>query len=249
MGGFFFLYFHCEMVEHTEEIKLEDYDDEDIYDVVAKLERSFGLNFDKDAFWLVQTFGDLCDVFERHIAFEPKRDCTTQQAFYRVRKAIGATQLMDENLIVPDSRLADIFPKQDRRTKIRAFKELLGVQVKILTYPDWLGRVLRAGFLLSFIAVFFDWKIALSAVVFLILIDRIAEKSGTTLTLQTVGQLSGKLVREHYVDIRRSETTVNREEIVPIIVDVFSNDLDIEKCYLTRDAKFSWAKYATCAVD
>ena len=42
--------------------KLGDYEDEDIFDVVLKLEKSFGLRFEKDAFSKVKTFGDLCYI-------------------------------------------------------------------------------------------------------------------------------------------------------------------------------------------
>ena len=61
--------------------KLYDYDDEDIFDVVVKLEKSFGLMFDKNAFYHVKTFGDLCDVFENHINYEHRDDCTKTASF------------------------------------------------------------------------------------------------------------------------------------------------------------------------
>jgi acyl carrier protein len=47
--------------------KLDDYDSEHISDILVKLEKSFSLKFEKDAFYNVKTFGDLCDVFESHM--------------------------------------------------------------------------------------------------------------------------------------------------------------------------------------
>ena len=84
--------------------KLDNYEDEDIFDVVLKLEKSFGLKFEKDAFYNVQTFGDLCDIFTNNLQGDNSDDCTTQQAFYKVRNAIAATQLIDAKSITIDTK-------------------------------------------------------------------------------------------------------------------------------------------------
>jgi len=44
-----------------------------------------------------------------------------------------------------------------------------------------------------------------------------------------------------FIDMRRAKGTINKNEILKIITDTFSSDLDIEKSDLTRDDKFSWA--------
>jgi hypothetical protein len=54
-----------------------------------------------------------------------------------------------------------------------------------------------------------------------------------------VRELTEKLSRENYIDIRRNRETVNRHEIVRIIIDTFSTDLAIDRTYLTKEAKFS----------
>jgi hypothetical protein len=54
--------------------------------------------------------------------------------------------------------------------------------------------------------------------------------------------LTNKLTREHYVDIRRTKGTFNKQELLQTIIETFSNDLAIEKAYLTREATFSWTK-------
>jgi hypothetical protein len=222
--------------------KLDDYEDEDIFDVVAKLEKSFGLKFDKNAFYHVKTFGDLCDVFENHVTYEHRDDCTKQQAFYRVRDAIASTLQISRDIIQLDTKLSDLFPGHDRRQKAKGFKRAVGADIKILTYPDWLALTFVIGFLLSLAAFFYDWKIAVSGIVFFVAAMKIAEKLGKTLDFQTVRELTNKLTREHYVDIRRTKGTFNKQELLQTIIETFSNDLAIEKAYLTREATFSWTK-------
>jgi acyl carrier protein len=222
--------------------KLDDYEGEDIFDVIVKLEKSFGLKFDKNAFFHIKTFGDLCDVFDNQINYELRDDCTKQQAFYRVREAIASTLQISRDNIQLDTKLSDLFPSRDRRQKAKVFKMAVGVDIYILTYPDWLALALVIGFLLSLAAFFYNWKIAWSGIVFFLSAIRIAEKLGKTLDVQTVRELTEKIAREHYVDIRRTKGTYNKQEILQIIIDTFSKELEIEKSLLTREATFGWTR-------
>jgi len=58
--------------------------------------------------------------------------------------------------------------------------------------------------------------------------------------LQTLRQLTEKLVKENYVNIMRKKGTINRQEVLEIVIDTFSKELDIDKAYLTKNDKFSW---------
>jgi hypothetical protein len=224
-----------------DDIKHDEYDDGDIFDIVVKLEQSFAIKFEKDAFINVKTFGDLCDVFESYIKYDNKEDCTKQQAFYKIRAAISETQLIDKRQINLDAKLVDLFPKQNRRRQVEIFKRHLGVNLKFLTYSGWLALMLFVGLLASFIAFFFDWKIAVSGIVFFAIALNIADKFGKDLTIETVRELTEKAVAERYIDMRRYNLTANRNEILDTIKDSFSTGLAIDKELLTRDAKFSWA--------
>ncbi|WP_205513043.1 hypothetical protein [Longitalea arenae] len=221
---------------------LDEYNDEDIGDIIVKLEKSFGLEFKQDAFQHVNTFGDLCDVFKSYMSHEHFDDCTKQQAFYRVRKAISVTQGIAEDGIKLDALLSDLFPEKNRRKKVKEFKNCLKTETRLLTYPDRIALALVIVFLLSLLAFFYDWKIALSGLVFFYLFMKIADHYANDFTVQTVRDLTEKLSRENYIDIRRKKGTVNKKEVLEIITDTFSTDLDIDKSNLTRDAKFRWAK-------
>src|SRR5688572_23822887 len=132
------------------DIKLDEYESEDIFDIVVKLEKSFAIKFDKDAFLNVKTFGDLSDIIESYIKYGNKEDCTKQQAFYKIRTAISETQLIDKNEITLDTKLVDLFPRQNRRRQVKMFQRQLGVNLKFLTYPGWLALALIIGVLASF---------------------------------------------------------------------------------------------------
>lgn len=226
----------------TDEIKLDDYEDEDIFDIVPKLEKSFAIRFEREAFFSVRTFGDFCAVVSDHIQKPQKEDCTSQQAFYKIRQAIHKVQGIDKNTIIPESSLAAIFSNPHRRRQIKKFQRELGFQLNILTYPGWLAKIFFIGVLASCITFFFDWKIALSGLILFVTAIYIADKTGKNIELNTVKELTEKMVSENYNDIRRTPYSVNKNEVAGIIKDIFNKHFDIAKQNLTDDALFSWAK-------
>jgi hypothetical protein len=224
-----------------DDLKLDEYETEDISDVLVKLEKSFAIKFPKDAFMSVKTFGELCDIIESNIKFDNKEDCTKQQAFYKIRTAICETQNIDKSLISLETKLADVFLRRNRRRQVKRFQKHLGIDLEFLTYPDWLLITFIVGIFCSLIAFFFDWKVAVAGMAFFIIALKVADKLGKDLKFDTVKELTEKAATEHYVHIRRSNSTVNRQEILDTIKEAFSAGLAIDKEQLTRDAKFSWA--------
>ena len=223
-------------------VKLDNYDDEDIFDVVIKLEKSFGLKFEKDAFYNVKTFGDLCDIFINNLEGDNSDDCSTQQAFYKVRSAIATTQLIDKQSISLETKLQDIFPRYNRRQKIKKLQDELDITLNILEIKSWLGWTIFIVILASLITFFLKWQFALTGLLLFIAIGWTANKFfAKEFKLATVRQLTEKLARENYVDIRQIKGKINRQEILNVITDTFSKDLDIDKALLTRNDKFSWA--------
>ena len=223
------------------EIKLDNIDPEDFGDSLLKLEKSFGVKLADNSMKDAKTFGDICDIIESHINLTDKNDCTTQQAFYKVRKAIGLTQEFDEINIEPNTNLVDIFPRLNRRQKVKDFQQALGLPVDILTMKTWLAFTIAAGFILSLIALLFSWQYAVLGLTFFTLFTWTVTKFSKELNVSTVRQLTEKISREHYSSARRQSGTVNKSEIVKTIQDVFIADHLLEREHLTRDATLGWS--------
>ena len=219
-----------------DDIKLDNIDPEDFGDTLLKLEKSFGVKFADNSFKDAKTFGDICDIIESQINLTDKNDCTTQQAFYKIRKAIGLIQTFNERNIEPQTKLEDVFPRSNRRQNVKNFQKALGFSVNILTMKAWLGWTIAIGFILSLITFFFSWQYSVAGLTFFALFTRIVNKFSKELNVSTVRQLTEKISREHYLLARRQSGTVNRNEIVKTIQDVFIADHLIDKEYLTKEA-------------
>lgn len=90
-------------------------DPEDISDVLVKVEKSFGFKFGDTELKDTKTFGELCDIITSKVQGVNSNDCTTQQAFYKLRNAIADTLQIDKTGITPDTDLQKLFPKNIRR--------------------------------------------------------------------------------------------------------------------------------------
>lgn len=222
------------------DFKLDNIDPEDFGGTLLKLEKSFGTKFVDNSFKDAKTFGDICDIIESQIILVDKDDCTTQQAFYKIRKAISLTQNYNERSVERQTKLATIFPHSNRRQNVKCFQRALGFAVDILSMKTWLVVTIFVGFILSLVSCFFSWQVAVAGLTFFTLFACTASKFSKELDISTVGQLTEKITREHYTLARRYNGTMNRKEIVKTIQDVFIADHLIDREHLTRDATLGW---------
>lgn len=222
----------------TTDYELKNIDSEDLEDLLVKVESSFNIKFIGDELVHITTFGELCDHIINKINLINTDDCTNQQAFYKLRNAISSTLQIDYKTISRNFALTDILPKQNRRKRIAALENSLGFNLNILRPPHWVSNLLLVLLLASFFGIFFYWKIGLLGSVFSILGLWLSQILGNELDLETVGQVAEKMVKENYLKSRRNSTTFNKREIEKILINWFSEDLDIDKSKLTRETKF-----------
>jgi hypothetical protein len=221
------------MLDYT----LKNVDPDCIEDLLVKVEKSFDIKFVDNELIHIATFGELCDHIVNKIKLDHSDDCTSQQAFYKLRDAITSTLQIDNQLISTNSLLADILPQQNRRTSIKQLEGILGFRLNILSPPFWIICVLLLLSLASFINLFFYWKMGIAGIAFSIAGFWLADSMANELDLQTVGQLAKKMVRENYLQSRRNPKTFNQKEIEKVLTDWFADKFGLEKEELTREAK------------
>ena len=216
--------------------KLNNIDPEDIEDLFVKVEKSFNIKFVGNELVGLSTFGELCDHIANKIELDHSDNCTTQQAFYKLRNAISST-LKIEN-VKTYTLLADILPKQNRISAVRQIENKLGFKLSFLRPTYFVSGTLLIVLLASIVGLFINWKFGLSGILFSVAGFRIASKFRKEINIRTVGELTEKMARENYLKSRRNSATFNKNEIENILKEWFSKDLDLDKTMLTRDAKF-----------
>ena len=219
-----------------EPLELNNYDFEDISDVLVKVGNSFQLDLKTDIFKDATTFGDICDIISRELSVEHSDDCTTQQAFYKLRQSIFSIQPTEKNTITRDSDLEELFPKKHRRRKMLQIEKHLGFRLKILEPKSWISTTLLFIFLASLIVLFINWKFGLAGIALSIIGSWIASKLGKEFNIKNLGEVAEKIARENYIKSRRNPKTVNRQEISAQIKELFIHDLHLDHSILTKEA-------------
>ncbi|MGN6291216.1 MAG: hypothetical protein ACTHMV_00615 [Chitinophagaceae bacterium] len=217
---------------------LRNIDPDDISEVLSKVEKSFGFKFDDTETEGVTTFGKLCDLVSTKVRGEDSNDCTTQQAFYKLRNAIADTLLISHKDLTPDTALQTLLPENTRRRSVKAIDHYLGFRTKVLRPKHAITGLLTMMMVGSLVILFISWQAAISGFIVSILGTSIANRYGNQLDLTTVGQFAEKIAREHYFRSRRAPLTVNRNEIEETLRMLFIADLGLEKSQLTREASF-----------
>src|SRR5690606_15733450 len=127
--------------------KVENIDSEDAGDLLVKIEKSFDIKFGDTELMHIKTLGELCDHIVNKIQLDNSDDCTTQQAFYKLRDAITSLFSIDNKIIMTDFPLNNFLPRQNRSERIRDIENYLDVRLKILRPPHWVTNTLLILFL------------------------------------------------------------------------------------------------------
>ncbi len=207
-------------------------------DFLGKIESSFNIRFEGDELFYITTFGQLCDHITGKILLADVDDCTSQQAFYKLRDAIASAFHVEKHAISPDFALKVILPRKTRRARIKKLNTHLELKLDILRAPHWVSLSFAVLILASFVSLVFSWQIGLLGLMFSLAGLWLSNKFGNELDHQTVGQLAEKLSRENYLRSRRNPRTFNKKEVEKVLIDWFCSEFDLDKSKLSREAKF-----------
>jgi hypothetical protein len=217
---------------------LNSVDSEDIDDLLIKVEKSFHIKFTNGELARITTFGELCDHIIKKVELNTVDDCTSQQAFYKLRQSfINIDSRYCD--ITPDSLLIDLLPKQRRISIIKEIEKNLGFKLSILRPPHSISIIFTGILITSLVLLFSSWKVGLLMLTFSLLGIWVANKLGNELSVVTVGELVIKMTRENYLNSRKNSDTINKSEIEKLLTKWFVEDFDLEPSSLTRESKIA----------
>lgn len=219
-------------------IELKNIDPLDIEDLLLKIEFSFGIEFFENELKHIKTFGEFCEYVENKVELENTNDCTSQQAFYKLRNALSEILKKDKEEIHPNLLIEKTIPKNNRKKIIKQLEEKIDFELNILIVPEWILSIL---FLILFgfiITLFFFFEFGVLGIIFTLLCYWISGKFALKYEFKTLGQIAEKMIRKNYLKSRKNSKTINRNEIRKVLTDIFSNELFIEKSELGNEAIF-----------
>jgi acyl carrier protein len=225
-------------LNNNQEFNLNSVDPDDLGDVLVKIERSFNISFEDTSVHDVKTFGKLCDIVVEKVKHVNNESCTTQQAFYKIRNAINSTVSAPREMVKPQTKLEDIFPRDNRVVVINEIEREMGFQLNLLEPKQ--GVLAFFGFVLaaSLAGFFFQPVMAVLGLIMALSGFALAGKFGKELKVKTLGDLAEKVAKEHHLKCKRDASLVNRAEVAQKVKELFTAQVYLEPV-LSRDTKFN----------
>ncbi|WP_339886894.1 hypothetical protein [uncultured Flavobacterium sp.] len=201
-------------------------DIEDIEDVFKKIEKSYNIVFLPNELRNLKTFGEISNLIISKINLEEENDCSSQQAFYKLKKAINKVTNNLETEISPNTTLEKLFPR-NRRNKILLIEKDLNLDLKAFSISKVIVFTLLILLIISIAMIFINLKYSLYGILFTIILMKISDKTSTKFSVTTVGELSTKMMLENYIETRRNSKSFNKNEIKKNLEMLFIKDLGL----------------------
>lgn len=216
-----------------EKIKLDNFEIENIEDCIPLIEEMYQFKFKKEETQSVKNFDEFCNLIITKINFENIESCTTQQAFYKLRKSLIEEEISEKEKITPETKLKELFPRKNRIKLIKRVETNIGFKLNILLPPKsiFYTLVLLSG--ISLIFLFINFKLGILGILISISGFYLCSLFGKELEIKTLKELTEKITSENYLKVRTQKNTVNKSELKNIITDWFVENAGIEKEKLT----------------
>lgn len=212
---------------------LAEYDGLDIDEIIITIEKSFDIKIDDKDSNGIKTYGDFETLILSKINGDEKNDCTSQQAFYKLRNIISETFNINKEDIKLETKLDQIFPKKNRIKNIQLLEKELSIKNKFLTHSAIQFIVLFMVFSSSVIFLYFNSLYAI--ILFSIGMILSEELKTKKFAFNDIREVSEFLKNENYKNSRKNTNSFNPIEIKDIVKNIFSDKLDIEKSKLNSD--------------
>ncbi len=200
---------------------------------------SLNVSFAESEVAKAKTFGEFCDIIAAKISRTDMADCTTQQAFYKLRSAFNEVLQENSTTINSATQLSILLRWNNRRRNVKQLESVLGFPIDLLQPTRWLTTGILIILLTGLAMLTLNWITGLEAIIGAIVMLRVAFRYGKRLDVRSVGELAEKIAIQHYYLCRRNPTTYNKTEVEHVIRKLFADMLGWEEDVFTREAVFA----------
>ena len=214
--------------------KFDNADLENIEDLIPSIEKMYKINFEENELAELANFDEFCEKIVAKINLENVDNCTTQQAFYKLRKSIVDLGIAEKNELNTETKLKEIFPRKNRRKIVKSLEKNIGFELNLINPPQIISISLFILILVSIVFLFINFKIAILGIIISVLGFKLAYRFGKEIEMNSFRELVEKITTENYLNVRSDKNTINRKELKNVMRDWFADNLGIEKSELKQ---------------
>lgn len=208
---------------------------EDVSDVLELIEKRLNIQFGNNELEKVKTFGELSDIILSKINLPQKDDCTSQQAFYKLRSAIVEHTTIDKTRIRPGTPLAELFTGNTQINKIKSIENSLGFRLNILRMKRSVILIISTGIVLALLGAFVNIMYGAIVAAFVLIYIAVTANKIKTFKVDTVADVVEIMTRDNYFKSRRNVGTINRKEVRKLLERYFLDNLATDLKEINRD--------------
>ena len=212
-----------------ETYKLDVYEIENIEDCISEIEKMYNFKFENNELKSVKSFEEFCNLIIEKINSKNVESCTSQQTFYKLRNSLMKTKVIEKENLKTETELKTLFPRKSRKALIGKVENEIKFKLDILKAPDFVTIPLLVVGIVSFVLLFFYFKIAVLGISISVFGFYLCKWFGNELNIKTVKELVEKITSENYLAVRSEENTINKTELKKIITNWISENAGIEK--------------------
>lgn len=206
-------------------IYFRNFESDDLYDFLKRVERSYALNFDNYDLSAIETVTDFAAFINQHTGKSINGNCSSQQSFYKLREAIAEATRSDPKKIVPSTLLKEALGDTPRKNAFITLRGL-GIDTPLLKMNGTVNTFFVFGVLLSLLAIFFfGWYASIVTLLF-IASYQAASRFSDIPAFATVGDAAEQLSIENYMRMRRN-SNINPMETELVLTMLLLNVLGL----------------------
>jgi hypothetical protein len=214
--------------------KFDNADLENIEDLIPSIEKMYKINFEENELAELANFDEFCEKIVAKINLENVDNCTTQQAFYKLRKSIVDLGIAEKNELNTETKLKEIFPRKNRRKIVKSLEKNIGFELNLINLPQIISISLFILILVSIVFLFINFRFAILGIIISVLGFKLAYRFGKEIEMNSIRELVEKITTENYLNVRSDKNTINRKELKNVMTDWFADNLGIEKSELKQ---------------
>jgi acyl carrier protein len=234
----------------------------EVVEIVMDVEETFGISLPDARVSEIRTVGELNECIADILGHDLDEASVTKIVLDRLRSAITSVDGTAASRIDSDTRLPSLFPYGGRKSAWKRLEASLDLPLPPLDRPRPLNGLLTVvaialGWLFGLLTLVVivppeidppGWLVAPLGVIFGLLAMYLCWRLGRWLTLplarifprnlDTVGNLTELIVRQHYGRVVKQEQRFSRDEVWSILQEIVAGVLRVDPQRVTPEARF-----------
>jgi hypothetical protein len=211
-------------------------DPDEISNMAAKVERSLNIRYPYGELQQVTTGEDFVQLTIKLLGDRMDDACTTQQAFYFLRRKLAEVLDIEARSIRPDTPLQTLLPVSIRHKMAGRFRAATGV--KLLTPKIWFTLLYIPLFVANYLVNQPPEYQIPAFFILLFLITWLGQLTAVKLRFNTLADVTTWYKTNRYADVIRQRGCFNKREIEPLLKDICMDTIAADREALKPDAPF-----------